>query len=100
MNEKAHTHLRIGEKVKIMKGSQKGKIGEIKKISKNRGLAFVKEENNDEEKTLKCHVSNLSHWDSSNKVSSRIGYKINGEKKLKYFKKTNDLVPYERFLKV
>lgn len=99
-------HVRIGDKVKIIKGSQKGNIGTItqiqtqkKKISLDSIPMRIKQLKRNENEEIKkinlptyIHWSNVMLWDSKKNCASRIGYKEVDGKKQRYFKKSGNLV--------
>jgi large subunit ribosomal protein L24 len=102
-------HVKLGDTVKIIAGSQKGIIGTISFLNKKKALAiisgverrikFLKKQNNNSEKGSKqieieklIHVSNLMLWDKVSNNCSRIGYKIVNQQKKRYFKKSGYLL--------
>ncbi len=104
-------HVKIGDQVQILSGSQKGLVGKILRLDKRNYTAILDSTKNRqkylskkmkplEEKTKilqkeifqKIHISNLMLWDKEKNVASRIGYKKVDEKKLRYFKKTGNFV--------
>jgi len=108
-------HVKIGDKVKILTGNQKGLIGTILSLDKKHQTAVIdsvkdrqrylskkerekEEQLNTEEisifKKLKIniHISNLMLWDKKANLASRIGYKFIEKKKVRYFKKSGNLV--------
>jgi large subunit ribosomal protein L24 len=106
------THVKVGDQVKIISGKEKGVIGKILFLNHSKFLAqidsikaleryFTKPEKqkqleNSSSKELNqkksipkfIHVSNLMLWDTETQKSSRIGYKLVENKKLRYFKKS------------
>ena len=105
--KKTKHHIKIGDKVKIITGNQKGFIGTISTFFKKKSIVCLAEllpriktlkknpDNEEEEKKkipIYIHSSNVMLWDNINNQSSRIGYKlINGEKK-RYFKKSKNFI--------
>jgi large subunit ribosomal protein L24 len=95
--------IKKGDKVIVLTGKDKGKIGEVvrsfpkdnkvvvtgvnisKKHTRNRFNTDKKGEIVD--KTMPINVSNVALFDSKNKPS-RIGYKVSGDKKVRVLKKT------------
>jgi len=113
-------HVKIGDKVKILTGNQKGLIGTILSFDKKHQTAVIdsvknrerylskkereqekeKQSNTEEKKELpilkelkiNIHISNLMLWDKTANLASRIGYKIIEKKKVRYFKKSGNLL--------
>lgn len=99
-------HIKIGDKIKVIAGNQKGLIGNISSIDKsnllvnidsiNPRIKQVKNKEGGESKKMEIqigiHLSNIMLWDNLTNKASRIGYKIvNGEKK-RYFKKSGNII--------
>jgi large subunit ribosomal protein L24 len=100
------TFLKIGDKIKIMTGEQKGLIGIIQSINIKKFAAtidtitprikYTKNPQGGESKKIELpiyiNLSNLMLWDKDTNNSGRVGYKVvNGEKK-RYFKKSGNLI--------
>lgn len=99
-------HVKIGDRVKVISGKQKGFIGSIAEINKNTNnviikeitprIKFIKNREGGEPKKLelpiKINISNVMLWDSITNQASRIGYKIVNQEKKRYFKKSGNLV--------
>jgi large subunit ribosomal protein L24 len=115
--DKKIKHVKIGDQVKILTGNQKGLIGTILSLDKKHQTAVIdsvknrerylskKEKEREEERqsgkkelpTMKeikinIHISNLMLWDKTANLASRIGYKIIDKKKVRYFKKSGNLL--------
>lgn len=100
--------IRLNDKVKIIAGKDKGKIGKVLKVylATDRilveGVNIVKKHvkagntANKEggivsiEKPI--HVSNAMYYDEKSDAPVRIGFKITGNKKLRISRKTGDLL--------
>jgi large subunit ribosomal protein L24 len=106
MNQLFKSHVKTGDKVKIISGKQKGIIGNILTVIRKKSLVviegilprvkYIKSRQGGESKKTELpiyiHLSNVMLWDSEKKISSKIGYKIlNGQKK-RYFKKSGNFV--------
>ena len=112
MTETKKKHVKIGDRIKIITGNQKGIIGNISSINTKKELLtidtvlprikFVKNREGGESKKMELqipiHISNVMLWDKEANLSSKIGYKlINNEKSviLKnqeiFYKKENKL---------
>nr|AYO28721.1 ribosomal protein L24 [Neotessella volvocina] len=103
---KQKTRLKIGDKVKIISGKNKGIIGNIEAIFLKKSIVFIenvaprikfskKTEQNPSKKielSIPIHISNIMLWDSTANKISKIGFKINEGKKQRYFKKTGNFI--------
>ena len=100
-------HVKKGDQVKVISGEQKGFLGIIRSVVKKKfsvilegitpRIKYIKSSTqNQESKKIEIpiliHVSNVMLWDKQNNVASRIGYKIVDNKKLRYFKKSGNLI--------
>ena len=99
-------HVKKGDKVLVISGSYKGSTGEIKEIfpSKYRaiveGVNIVKKHSkptadqpggiNEVESSI--HLSNLMLIDPKSGEGSRIGRKIDGDKSVRYSKKSGEII--------
>jgi large subunit ribosomal protein L24 len=106
MNKMKKSHIKVGDKVKVISGNQKGFIGNIKTIFKNKSILFlegvlprikyVKNKQGGEPKKLELsipiHISNVMLWDNASNLSSRIGYKFLNDQKKRYFRKSGNFV--------
>lgn len=94
--------------VKVMTGSEKGKISQITKVYPKSskvllsGINLVKKHTkphkaNPEggilQKEMPIHISNISHVDSKSKITTKIGFKIlNNGKKIRFYKKSGEFL--------
>lgn len=99
-------HIKVGDRVQVIAGEQKGFIGNILAILKNRSfvildnvlprIKYIKNQQGGEaqkkELPTQIHVSNVMLWDQEKNQKSRIGYKRVDGKKIRYFKKSNTLL--------
>jgi large subunit ribosomal protein L24 len=106
MKIKKHCHLKTGDKIKVISGSNKGFIGKIKAMMVKKSVVFIEgilprtkliknSQSTDSKKIelqIPIHISNVMLWDETSQASSRIGYKIIENKKYRYFKKSGNLV--------
>jgi len=106
MTKKHKFHVKIGDKIKVIAGSQKGLVGIINSIATKKSVAIIdgvlprvkyrKQNPNAEaqkvEIQLPIHISNLMLWDDKNNQTSRIGYKIVDNVKKRYFKKSGNVL--------
>ena len=106
MKKQHKFHVKIGDKIKIIAGNQKGLVGTINSISPNKGVAIIdgvlprikytKQNPNSEAQKVEIqvpiHTSNLMLWDDQNNQASRFGYKLTDNKKKRYFKKSGNVL--------
>lgn len=99
-------HVKVGDRVKVISGSQKGFIGNITSIFKMKSqviidgitprVKFTKSKEKGEAKRveipLTIHVSNVMLWDKDSNTASKIGYKFLNNQKKRYFKKSGNFV--------
>jgi large subunit ribosomal protein L24 len=104
--KKTKHHIKIGDKVKVIAGNQKGFIGTISTLIKKKSviildgilprIKFLKNNQSTEGKKKEIpifiHSSNVMLWDVGNNQSSRIGYQLIDGKKKRYFKKSKTFV--------
>ncbi|MDG2396336.1 MAG: 50S ribosomal protein L24 [Flavobacteriaceae bacterium] len=98
--------IRKGDKVKVIAGEHKGSEGNVVEILKEKNMAIVEGVNlvkkhskpnaknpqggiKDIESPL--HISNLSLITKEGKAT-RVGYRIENDKKVRFSKKTNELI--------
>jgi large subunit ribosomal protein L24 len=106
MKKTMSSHVKIGDKVKVIAGNQKGFIGTIAALVTKKSLVIVegilpriKYTKNPQkgapvknEIPVSIHVSNVMLWDKEANKASKIGYKLLDMKKVRYFKKSGNLV--------
>lgn len=95
--------IKRGDKVQVITGSYKGTIGDVVDVApkhdkvKVEGVSLVKKHlkptqmNPDggiAEEEAWIHVSNVMAYDSKAKSTSRVGYEVKNEKKVRVYKKT------------
>lgn len=99
-------HLKIGDKVKVVTGNNKGFIGKVGSVNSKDStitvegiiprIKYIKDRQSGETKKLELqiaiHSSNVMLWDNVSNSASRIGYKVVEGKKVRYFKKSGNLV--------
>ena len=98
--------IKKGDNVKVIAGSNKGKTGTVSLIivDKNRavidGVNIVKKHtkpsNNNPggiiEMPAPIHISNLSLLDPKSNTPTRVGYRVENGKKVRYSKKSNEII--------
>jgi large subunit ribosomal protein L24 len=106
MKKNINCHIKVGDKVQIITGSNKGTIGTINSILFKKSILFIEEilprikyiKNTQGEESKKIeikkpiHISNVMLWDSESNSASKIGYKIIDNKKCRYFKKSGKII--------
>ena len=94
--------IRKGDKVVVITGRDKGRTGEVLEVrpAQNRavvrGINVVKrhqrqsaqQEGGIISKELAVHLSNLAHADPSDGKATRIGFKMVGDKKVRFAKRS------------
>ena len=99
-------HIKVGDKVKVISGDQKGYIGVIKTILSKKSVVFIEgilprvkytknKQGGDPQKVeiqISIHISNIQLWDNKSNSAGRIGYKLVDNVKKRYFKKSGNLV--------
>lgn len=104
-------HVKIGDRIQIISGNEKGKIGNISAINKKKGTVFVdtvlprvkylvsRGENQSKKVDLQIpiHISNVMLWDTDKNQASKSGYRYidlteQGSKKERYLKKSGKVV--------
>lgn len=98
--------IKKNDKVIVIAGKYKGKIGDVLKVypSESRvlvsGINVVKKhkkptansEGGIETKELPLHISNVAFLDQKNNKPTKIGYKIEGDKKVRYAKLSKEII--------
>lgn len=101
--------IKKGDKVKVTTGKDKGKVGNVLKVfpTESRiivsGVNIVKKhtkptqtsEGGIIQKELPIHISNVSHVDPKTQEATKIGYRIEGGKKIRFAKKSNEIISKE-----
>ncbi len=98
--------IKKGDNVVVISGASKGATGKVMKviIDKNRaiveGVNMIKKHTKPSaenpqggivEKEAPIHVSNLALVDPKSGKPTRVGYKVEGEKKVRYAKKSGEI---------
>lgn len=98
--------LKVGDQVRVVTGDHKGLEGKLVKVdkSKNKGIvegvnlvskhekpSATNPQGGIKEKEAMLHLSNLSLIDGDGK-STRVGYRTEGDKKIRFAKTTNKAV--------
>ena len=108
--KKFKSKLREGDEVIVLTGKSRGETGKIETIDKkhkriylsgkNLGKRHQKPDLNNQEGgivdiPLPIHISNVALVDPKTKKATRLGYKIEGDKKTRFTKKSGSLVVAE-----
>lgn len=98
--------IRTGDKVRVTAGEHKGAEGTVVRVFKEKNKAIVEGVNmvskhekpsatnpqgGIKEKEAALHISNLSLIDANGK-NTRVGYRMEGDKKVRFAKTTNDII--------
>ena len=98
--------IKSGDTVQVIAGDHKGLEGKVLKIFKDKdkalveGVNIVKKHNKPSaqnpqggivEKEAPIHISNLSLLNKKGETT-RVGYKMEGDKKVRYSKKSNEVI--------
>ena len=106
MKNKKAIHVKIGDKVQVISGNQKGIIGKIQAIFPKQSIVYIdtiptrirslkKRNEGDKDKVeiqIPIHISNVMLWDTQVNSPSRIGWKFVENGKRRYFKKSGNLI--------
>jgi len=100
-------HVRVGDSVQIVAGNEKGKIGTILAIRQktdrvivegiNYHIKHVSPADKNQKGQIKkfeapLSISNVMVWSEEKKVASRVGYKVVENKKVRFLRKTNEVL--------
>ena len=97
--------LRKGDKVVVLAGKDKGKTGEIQSVDPKAGKAVVdgvnvairhqrqtqSNQGGRQPKAMPIDLSNLAIVDANGKAS-RVGFRMDGDKKVRFAKTTGDVI--------
>lgn len=101
-------HIRLGDTVKVIAGSDKGKVGKIMSVNTKRGEVLVEgvniktkhvkpsaqgEQGQIVKKEFTVHHSNVAVYSVAQQVHSRVGIKEVDGKKVRFLKKTGEVLP-------
>ena len=102
------TKLKVkkGDKVVVITGRDKGKTGEVLKVlrEENRlivqGVHMVKRHQRQSmtvqggiiEKEAPIHVSNVAHIDPKSQQPTRVGYRMDGERKIRFARRSGETI--------
>jgi len=99
--------IKTNDEVIVIAGKDKGKRGKVVRIADDRvtvsGVNLVKKhvkpnpargtQGGIEEREASLHVSNVAVFNPATQKADRIGYKAEGENKVRVFKSNGDTVP-------
>ncbi len=97
--------LKKGDKVVVLAGKDKGKTGEITSVDPKAGKAVVDginiairhtrqtqtSQGGRQPKAMPIDLSNLAYVDANGKAT-RVGFKMDGDKKVRFAKTTGDVI--------
>lgn len=98
--------IKKDDKVIVITGRDKGKIGQVMSVNPKegrmivQGVNLVKRHQKQSQtsqggiisKEAPIHVSNIALYDEKAKAASRVGYREEKDRKVRFYKKTGDLV--------
>lgn len=98
--------VKRGDVVEVVTGKHKGRRGAVQKVLLQEGRVIVEDINvvvrhmrptqvNPEgrvTKTLPIHISNVALIDPSTNRAGKVSYRIEGDRKVRFFKKTGEVL--------
>ena len=99
--------IKSGDNVVVIAGDHKGSEGKVMRVITEKNKAIVEgvnlvskhEKPNTKnpqggivKKEAPIHISNLALIDVKSKKATRVGYKMEGDKKVRYSKKSNEVI--------
>jgi len=99
--------IKSGDVVKVIAGDHKGSEGKVLRIIRDKNKAIIEGVNmvskhtkpsakNPQggivKKEAAMHISNLSLIDPKSKEATKVGYKVEGDKKIRFSKKSNQVL--------
>ena len=99
--------IKSGDVVKVIAGDHKGSEGKVLRVYREKNKAVVEGVNmvskhtkpsakNPQggivKKEAAMHISNLSLIDPKSKEATKVGYKVEGDKKIRFSKKSNQVL--------
>lgn len=99
--------IKKGDKVIVLAGRSKGKIGEVMKVMPKQNRAIVQGVNTVKrhtkpsqgepggivEKEASIHVSNIAHIDPTNDLPTRVGYRfLEDGRKVRFAKRSGEMI--------
>lgn len=107
MKKMQKNHVKKGDQVKVISGEQKGFLGIIASLNKKTSSVILegilprvkymknRQQGGEAQKVdlpIFIHVSNVMLWDKQSNKASRIGYKMITDQKVRYFKKSGNVI--------
>jgi len=100
LGQKQKTHVKIGDRIKIIAGNQKGLLGNIVSLDKKKSKAIIdsvlpkqkkaKDQKIDIQQYI--HTSNLMIFDTLANSADKVEFKLINNKKTRCFKKSGNTV--------
>ena len=99
--------IKSGDVVKVIAGDHKGSEGKVLRVIRDKNKAVVEGVNMVSKHTkpsakspqggivkkeAAMHISNLSLIDPKSKEATKVGYKVEGDKKIRFSKKSNQVL--------
>lgn len=107
VKQKSKFRLKKGDPVIITNGKNKGEFGEIEKIDSKKGKVFIagkniskkhqkpgqgSEEGGIIDKVMPLEISNVAYQDPKTKKATKIGYKLDDGKKVRFAKASGSIL--------
>lgn len=101
------TKLRKGDEVVVLTGKSRGVVAKIDRIDRKKSRVFLEGKNFNLkhtkpseksdggilEKPASLHISNVAAVDPSTKKATKIGFRMDGEDKVRFARKSGVLIP-------
>lgn len=99
--------IKSGDVVKVIAGDHKGSEGKVLRVIRDKNKAIIEGVNMVSKHTkpsakspqggivkkeAAMHISNLSLIDPKSKEATKVGYKVEGDKKIRFSKKSNQVL--------
>ena len=98
--------IRKGDRVMVITGKDKGKTGSVLKVLTKDNRAIVQgvnmarrhtrqtasQEGGIISKEMPIHISNLAHLDPKDDKPTRVGYKMEGERKVRFARRSGEVI--------
>jgi large subunit ribosomal protein L24 len=99
--------IKSGDTVKVIAGDQKGSEGKVLRVDREKNKAIVEGVNMVSKHTkpsakspqggivkkeAPIHISNIALIDPKSKTATRVGIKVEGDKKVRFSKKSNQVL--------
>ena len=104
--ERPRLKIKKGDRVVVITGRDRGKTGEVLRVIPKdlrvvvQGVNMVKKHRRPsamgaggiEDMEAPIHISNVAHIDPASSKPTRVGYRMEGERKVRFAKRSGDLI--------